>query len=182
MPSALSPPTRNPSAHEASPPRGHTLRHRRRPRFESTPGTNRRFTRIHRSSLTPHHHHRQPSSTEVSPNSESINRRIEISSVTIRRNHREEDFAGTVTVNLVELRSPTTAELNVATTSRGPEPASTELTEPPPPGDKTKKPQIALHRARVFTPEPEPPWTTFFQSSGKAEEGGDNNKAKIEDF
>ena len=96
----LSPPIRNPNAHEASPPRGHTLRHRHRPRFESTPGTNRRFTRIHRSSLTPHHHHRQPSSTEVSPNSESINRRIEISSVTIRRNHREEDFAGTVTVNL----------------------------------------------------------------------------------
>ncbi|WZZ52887.1 hypothetical protein YC2023_052994 [Brassica napus] len=28
--------------HEASPPRGHTLRHRRRPRFASTPGANRR--------------------------------------------------------------------------------------------------------------------------------------------
>ena len=108
--------------HEASPPRGHTLRHRRRPRFESTPGTNRRFTRIHWSSLTPHHHHRQPSSTEVSPNSESINRRIEISSVTIRRNHREEDFAGTVTVNLVELRSSS----DVVTTNPNP-PTSTTL-------------------------------------------------------
>ncbi|KAG5386622.1 hypothetical protein IGI04_038092, partial [Brassica rapa subsp. trilocularis] len=39
--------------------RGQTLRLRRRPRFETTPGTNRRFTRIHRSSLTPHHHHRK---------------------------------------------------------------------------------------------------------------------------
>ncbi|KAF3565523.1 hypothetical protein DY000_02019551 [Brassica cretica] len=118
----LSPPTRNPNVYEASPPCGHTLRHRRHPRFESTPGTNRRFTRIHRSSLTPHHHHRQPSSTEVSPNSESINRRIEISSVTIRRNHREEDFAGTVTVNLVELRSSS----DVVTTNPNP-PTSTTL-------------------------------------------------------
>ncbi|KAF3565524.1 hypothetical protein DY000_02019552 [Brassica cretica] len=49
---------------------------------------------------------------------------------------------------------PTTAELNVASTSRGPEPASTELTEPPPPGDKTKKPQKALHRAFLATTAP----------------------------
>ncbi|KAF3523978.1 hypothetical protein F2Q69_00049324 [Brassica cretica] len=49
---------------------------------------------------------------------------------------------------------PTTVELNVAFPSRGPEPASTELTEPPPPGDKTKKPQKALHRAFLATTAP----------------------------
>ncbi|WZZ85324.1 hypothetical protein YC2023_113903 [Brassica napus] len=49
---------------------------------------------------------------------------------------------------------PTTAELNVASTSWGPEPAPTELTEPPPPGDKTKKPQKALHRAFLATTAP----------------------------
>ncbi|WZZ31139.1 hypothetical protein YC2023_014540 [Brassica napus] len=51
-------------------------------------------------------------------------------------------------------KEPTTAELNVASTSRGHEPASTELTEPPPPGDKTKKPQKELHRAFLTTTAP----------------------------
>ncbi|WZZ38107.1 hypothetical protein YC2023_034366 [Brassica napus] len=47
-----------------------------------------------------------------------------------------------------------TTEPSVASTSRGPEPASTELTEPPPPGDETKRPQKALHRACLATTAP----------------------------
>ncbi|KAG5405934.1 hypothetical protein IGI04_012053 [Brassica rapa subsp. trilocularis] len=82
--------------------------------------------------------------------------------------------------------TPTTAELNVASTSWGPEPAMTELMEPPPPGDKTKQPQKALHRTFLTTTAPlqqnQIHETTFFHSSGKAEEGGDVSKAKIKDF
>ena len=58
------------------------------------------ITRIPRSTLTPNHHHRQTSSTQVSPISASINRRIEFSTVTNHHNHQDEDFAGTVTDNL----------------------------------------------------------------------------------
>ncbi|KAH0934622.1 LOW QUALITY PROTEIN: hypothetical protein HID58_011739, partial [Brassica napus] len=79
-----------------------------------------------------------------------------------------------------------TPQLNVASTSRGPEPATTELTEPPSPGDKTKQPQKAFHRTFLTTTAPlqqnQIHETTFFHSSGKAEEGGDVSKAKIEDF
>ncbi|CAG7897634.1 unnamed protein product [Brassica rapa] len=50
--------------------------------------------------------------------------------------------------------------------------------------------QIAVQRAsprlphhdRAFTPETDPPWTALFQNSSKAEERGNDSKAKIEGF
>uniref|UniRef100_M4E015 Uncharacterized protein n=1 Tax=Brassica campestris TaxID=3711 RepID=M4E015_BRACM len=88
----------------------------------------------------------------MSPISESITRLIEISSVTIQ--------TGTG-VDGAEGASASRRQNQIAAQRASPR---------------------LLHHDRTFTPEPDPPWTAFFQSSGKAEERGNDSKAKIEGF
>ncbi|WZZ84185.1 hypothetical protein YC2023_104757 [Brassica napus] len=59
-----------------------------------------------------------------------------------------------VATNPTQTQSTDDGRADEASTSRGQEPASTELGEPPPPGGKTKKPNKELHHAFLNTTAP----------------------------
>ncbi|KAG5384217.1 hypothetical protein IGI04_035698, partial [Brassica rapa subsp. trilocularis] len=158
------PNNKNPRIHETPPPCGQTLRLRRRPRFETTPGNQ---PSIHPdppefTDSTPSPP--QTSSTQVKPKAERINRLFEISSIAIHYNHREEGFT-------LHLSGTGTGVDGARGTS-----ASRRQNQIAEQGTSLRLPQ----HDRAFTPETDSPHAALFQSSGKAEERGDESKAKIE--
>ncbi|KAG5404557.1 hypothetical protein IGI04_010676, partial [Brassica rapa subsp. trilocularis] len=126
----------------------------------------------------------QTSSTQVNPKAESINRLLEISSVAIHHNHREEGFTRTITVNYGRASSV----LRRRRHQSKPNPKRTGVDRARGASASRRQNQIAEQKTslrlpqhdRAFTPATGPPQAALFQNSGKAEERGDESKVKIE--
>ncbi|KAH0935016.1 LOW QUALITY PROTEIN: hypothetical protein HID58_012133, partial [Brassica napus] len=176
----------NPRIHETPPPRGQTLRLRRRPRFEPTPDNQPSIhpdpPELTDSTLSPP----QTSSTQVKPKAESINRLFEISSVAIHHNHREEDFTRTITVN--HGRASNVLRRHRHQSKPNQKHGEARHGTPSPPGSLRLPEAKPNSRTRNFTtPSSTRPRlyainrsATGGLNSGKAEERGDESKAKIE--